>query len=1050
MHRPDAQQPQRPERAALRGILIVAAAGYGKSTWLMRARPADGVVVPAAELTTSALPDVDWLGVDDLHLIEPTAQASLLRRLVRQRDSGRGDHHLAIVSGAPLSDRVRAEIRGRLSERDATDLALQPYTVARLLAEEFGVDDPETALRVADVTAGWPMLVRWAGDALRRDRHVNLVEALTGSDAPAATWLAQQGLGALAGRSAAILRAVADVDPGCPVTPGVVERLTRLVDPSSAHRPPQRLITRLQQLGLLSRRRRVGRQGAWVMVPAVALLLRQSRTDRQSSTAAALAGAYESERLWMPAALAAAATGDRAKVVALIDERGDEMLRHGDANLLIGVVEQVLVDSTGVPPQRLQRIYADALRMTGQPAPARRAFRGLVEAACSDGWSADLATRVVNLHYMCGEFETALEILDLCDESRLSAPPSPEELIVLLALRGQVLTMLGREGEARDVATRALDLADRLGAARLLGVAHVAMAKACPGPSAELHLEQALQYAGEADDAVTTTRVLAEQTYRLLAKAQYEDASAVAREAARMARAAAPPGLQASILHNLGEALARTGRLDEALWHLECSVALCRRLGPARAALGLVGVAGIHRLRAQRERSLAAYREAIELSRGSGDAQVLVCALSGLAILTARDQPPVARSAAAEAVALAGDDLRALALTASGRVALAQGERQAATALAQQAVDAARVVAAADLLADARELEAAATESLARARSALEEALAIWSTGGAEPDRWRVEAVLGGLPDADGAQRARARCATRSLLRLGVPPPAGTVGDATGAQVGGAPRGSVAIHVLGPFRVVVEGAEVPLTAWRSRQARILIKVLVAQRGRVVTRDRLRDLLWPDDDPARTGHRLSVLLATVRGVLDPGKTWTADRYIRADQIGLRLDLDAVALDAEMLLRDAAYAAELVALGDLDNAREAYEHVDALYRGEAFDDESDGWAEAFREEIRETWSRSMRRLVNLTYRAGRGPEALAILNRLLAADPYDEPIHRRLVIGLVQAGRHGEALRAFERWSRAMNDIDAPPPDPRLIAVTPSSPGRRRSDAVVMAS
>ena len=73
--------------------------------------------------------------------------------------------------------------------------------------------------------------------------------------------------------------------------------------------------------------------------------------------------------------------------------------------------------------------------------------------------------------------------------------------------------------------------------------------------------------------------------------------------------------------------------------------------------------------------------------------------------------------------------------------------------------------------------------------------------------------------------------------------------------------------------------------------------------------------------------------------------------------------------------------------------------------------------------------MRRLVNLSYRVGRGPEALALLTRLLAIDPYDETIHRRLVTGLLQAGRHGEARRAFDRWCRAMNDIDAPPPDPR---------------------
>src|SRR5690606_37606148 len=110
----------------------------------------------------------------------------------------------------------------------------------------------------------------------------------------------------------------------------------------------------------------------------------------------------------------------------------------------------------------------------------------------------------------------------------------------------------------------------------------------------------------------------------------------------------------------------------------------------------------------------------------------------------------------------------------------------------------------------------------------------------------------------------RAREAARALQRLGIRAP-------VGRPAGDAGR-SVSITVLGRFAVAVGGVEVPLPAWRSRQARTLVKILAAYRGRVVTRARLCDLLWPDDDPARTGHRLSVLLATVRGVLDPAKAW----------------------------------------------------------------------------------------------------------------------------------------------------------------------------------
>ena len=365
-------------------------------------------------------------------------------------------------------------------------------------------------------------------------------------------------------------------------------------------------------------------------------------------------------------------------------------------------------------------------------------------------------------------------------------------------------------------------------------------------------------------------------------------------------------------------------------------------------------------------------------------------------------------------------------LTTAGRLALARGDRAQAGELSATALVAAREVRAADLLADALELSACLVDDPADARPALAEARSLWSGGGARPAVARVDVLIGALPGADGPERSRAREAAADLLSLGIRvPSARSPGTAPHAP------GVVQVAVLGSFTVTVDGREVPLPAWRSKQARTLVKILAGHRGRAVTRDRLCDLLWPDDDPARTGHRLSVLLATVRTVLDPAKAWPPDRYIVADEGGLRLNPGAVAVDAEMLLREAAHAAELLERGEPVQAREVLEHVERLARGHAFADETDEWADGLREEVRAAWGRSMRRLANLQLRAGRGPEALGIFARLLAVDPYDEQIHRRLVTSLVSAGRHGEARRAFDRWCRAMQDIDAPQPDPHDV-------------------
>ena len=81
------------------------------------------------------------------------------------------------------------------------------------------------------------------------------------------------------------------------------------------------------------------------------------------------------------------------------------------------------------------------------------------------------------------------------------------------------------------------------------------------------------------------------------------------------------------------------------------------------------------------------------------------------------------------------------------------------------------------------------------------------------------------------------------------------------------PSAAVAVEALGRFRVLREGVAVPRSAWRSRKARDLLKMLVARHGRPVSRDALIEALWPEEDPARCANRLSVALSTLRGVLD---------------------------------------------------------------------------------------------------------------------------------------------------------------------------------------
>ncbi len=1009
-----------PTRRGPARLLVVAAAGYGKTVALDGGLD-DGSVVRARTLLGRTPPRTPHLGVDDLDELSLEDQERLMRELAALP----GDVRLSIAARAPLAPSVRRLVPGLVFERGPTDLALSPEAVARVLRDEHGVEDTSLAGRVHELTAGWPALVQFAGDALAHATSPSeQLDALSGPGAAAATWVEHEVLADLPGPARAALEAVADLDV-------VTADLLALLVPGSAADQGAWLL----RTGLLVPHPR--RERCLSTVPLVAAVARRlspgsGGSPRDPDRLLAAAGWYEAHGQPLAAAQALRRSGRETECVALLERRGKEILGAGAAAAVVD-----LLGGDAQPAGTTRRyLLADALRMCGDTAAADRALAPLVEAAeATDEWPAALAWRSARIRYMRADFRGTLDVLDRASDQG----PVDADRLEVLAYRAHALSMLGDEVGARAQADAAVVAADMLGNDEAHASAHLAAANAHTGTTRQGHLTRARQFATRAGDVSMTGLALLNIACDLLAAARYDEAVDVAGDAVRIAERGCPPGTRTVALHNLGEALLRTGRYDEAELHLRRSVAVSREFGLQRSAFGLWGVAEIHRALGRREQGLVAYQHALDEARRTGEVQILVPVLCGLARLRAQvpEELPAARAAAEEAQRLACPEFATAAHLAQGWVAVAEGDREGAARWAARARDAARDTAAIDALADALELTAEVATEPREARLALEESLAIWSGGGAGAAADRVRVLIGGLAGADGPSRSAAREAGARLRRAGIRTVNGRPLDDADASA------AVVVQLLGGFEVLVGGRPVPVSAWRSRQARTLVKLLASRRGRVLTRSEVCELLWPDDDPVKTGHRLSVLLSAVRAVLDPGHSWPADHYIRADLTGLSLDLTHVSLDVDRLLADAAHAEDLLRADDLDAAAEILGAIDAAYVGEALEDEPYAeWADGLREEARAAALRSLRNLAVLRNRTGRHEESAGLLVRLLATDAYDEAAHRGLVHALVRAGRHGEARRAFARWEEAMVAIEAPVPDPRVL--TPGTPRPHAAD------
>ncbi|MFI7552767.1 BTAD domain-containing putative transcriptional regulator [Micromonospora sediminimaris] len=1018
--------------------LVVAAAGYGKTTALRRLFPGPTVRwqrecdVDAllrgelAELATGAT----QLVLDGLPAMSERTEQALLHAIAGLPDGVR----LALSSRWPvgcaasswLTRMVPAQLR-------PAELSLTTDQVDEVLHTEYGLTAPALAQRVHEITAGWPALVRLVAETLVAEGVPAgpLLPAVTEPGGLVTGYLAEEVLGPLPEDVRQLLHEVADL---APVTAGVCA--------VAGHPAAGPQLGRLLRTGLLTRVGTDPDTGPRV-VPVIAAVAGHDRPPVTRGTLLRAATWYRDHGPARAAAFTFRLGGDDAALAAVLDEHGDRMIAAGWPG---AIAELVTTLPAPLRTRRLRLLAGDALRTAGDVAAAARAYQEV--AAAEPRWEPGIAWRMGLIHYLRGDQPRALADFARGDE----APGCPTDQAMLLAWTAAATARSGDAAAGVEHAWRAYRRAAETGRDSALATAHVSLAL-CLGLTGdqvggEEHYRLALGIAERTGDLVLLARILVNQSYHLVEQARYPAALAAAQQAAGHAEAAGHANLYAMAAGTEADMLAMLGRYDDAAARYAQVLARHQRMGSRRCADTYLGLAELHLMRGWREQARAAFVEAVRLADDSDSRKLAVRAHAGLARVLLPDDTVAAARHAAEATRLASDDLRVPALLAQGWVALAGGDAAHTARLAGEALDLARSGGLRAGLARALELRAAAEIDPGRARAALREAYAIWADASAVGDAARTALALSRLPGATADDRFAALLATERLAAGGgsidqeeTPPDQ----PADGQPSHGVGRVGVLVRALGRFEVRVAGAAVPPSAWQSRRARDLLRILVVRRGRPVPRGELCELLWPDDDPSRTGHRLSVLLSIVRGVLDPDRVFASDHYLVTDAASVALDVTHLRVDVMEFLGAVTHGRRLLDRGAQAEARTILAAAVRDYRADVFSDEPYAdWASALREQARAAYVAALRMLADAHRSAGNSDAAVDCLLRLLEKDPYDEPAHRMLVRTLVAGGQHGEARRAFTRYRAAMRAIGVRPPDE--IILTPRV-GVRPSATVV---
>ncbi|HTW21881.1 MAG TPA: AAA family ATPase [Mycobacteriales bacterium] len=215
------------------------------------------------------------------------------------------------------------------------------------------------------------------------------------------------------------------------------------------------------------------------------------------------------------------------------------------------------------------------------------------------------------------------------------------------------------------------------------------------------------------------------------------------------------------------------------------------------------------------------------------------------------------------------------------------------------------------------------------------------------------------------------------------------------------------VRLVGSFAITRDGEPLGQIDLGSRKARALLKLLAVDRDRVVTVDRIVEVVWAGRPPAQPQASVATLVSRLRrtlgaDVIEGGR----DGYRLGGAPAVRVDLDDAAHWVEESARRLASDEPGLAAAAATRAR------DLLQAGQALADEADAeWAEPARVQLHALAGRARQTLADAALATGEHDLAIMVAREAVEADPYDERARRSLMRGYLSTGEGGRALATY---------------------------------------
>ncbi|MFJ8528084.1 response regulator [Bacillus sp. NPDC094106] len=227
------------------------------------------------------------------------------------------------------------------------------------------------------------------------------------------------------------------------------------------------------------------------------------------------------------------------------------------------------------------------------------------------------------------------------------------------------------------------------------------------------------------------------------------------------------------------------------------------------------------------------------------------------------------------------------------------------------------------------------------------------------------------------------------------------------------------LNCLGELSYIdaVTGSRIILEKWRTKKSKELFLYLLHNRNKIVNRDSLIELLWPNIDFDQARVNLHSAIYQLRQTIH---FYQIDLHIIRMDDGYKLDLQNISVDVDIFENQASLLPKEVNNETLTD----YTTVASLYKGDYLSDNNYWWAEGEKTRLRNLYFKHAFSLIRFYVHVGSYNEAIDLCLLLQGIEPFEEDTYEYLIFLYAKTGNQTAKLNQEAMLFKLLNDNEMP--------------------------